>query len=269
MAEILTLEEAVRTLVRDGDTVALEGFTHLIPFAAGHEIIRQRRRDLTLIRMTPGPRLRPADRRRAARASSSSPGAATPASARCTASATRSSTTGRRRCEIEEHSHAGMANRYAAGASGPAVRGAARLRRHRPDRAAPPNDRGRHLPVHRRGAHRGAGAQPGRRRSSTPSAPTARATCSCGASSGCRRRRCSRPARSLVTVEEVVDELEPRPGAVVLPTWAVDGGRRGARAARTRPTRRATTTATTTSTRRWDAISRDRDDVHRLAGRAT
>ena len=39
--------------VHDGDTVALEGFTHLIPFAAGHEIIRQGRRDLTLVRMTP------------------------------------------------------------------------------------------------------------------------------------------------------------------------------------------------------------------------
>src|SRR5213596_3901361 len=53
MAEILTLEEAVRTLVADGDSVALEGFTHLIPFAAGHELIRQRRRELALIRMTP------------------------------------------------------------------------------------------------------------------------------------------------------------------------------------------------------------------------
>ena len=52
MASILSLEEAVAELVRDGDTVAFEGFTHLIPFAAGHEIIRQKRRDLTLIRLT-------------------------------------------------------------------------------------------------------------------------------------------------------------------------------------------------------------------------
>jgi glutaconate CoA-transferase subunit A len=51
--EFLSLTEAIRRNVRDGDTVALEGFTHLIPFAAGHEIIRQGRRDLTLIRMTP------------------------------------------------------------------------------------------------------------------------------------------------------------------------------------------------------------------------
>jgi hypothetical protein len=53
MSKICTLSEAVRDLVNDGDIVAMEGFTHLIPFAAGHEIIRQRKRDLTLIRMTP------------------------------------------------------------------------------------------------------------------------------------------------------------------------------------------------------------------------
>jgi glutaconate CoA-transferase subunit A len=49
----LTLQEAIAAHVQDGDTVALEGFTHLIPFAAGHEIIRQRRRGLHLVRMTP------------------------------------------------------------------------------------------------------------------------------------------------------------------------------------------------------------------------
>lgn len=53
MARISTLAEAIEANVRDGDTVAVEGFTHLIPHAAGHEIIRQRRKHLTLIRMTP------------------------------------------------------------------------------------------------------------------------------------------------------------------------------------------------------------------------
>src|SRR3954454_17064880 len=53
MAEVVTLAEAVAATVRDGDVVALEGFTHLIPFAAGQEIIRQGRRRLTLARMTP------------------------------------------------------------------------------------------------------------------------------------------------------------------------------------------------------------------------
>src|SRR3954466_7831548 len=47
------MADAVRDIVRDGDTVAIEGFTHLISFAAGHEIIRQGKRDLTLARMTP------------------------------------------------------------------------------------------------------------------------------------------------------------------------------------------------------------------------
>src|SRR5437868_9918632 len=47
-----TLKAAVEEFVHDGDTVALEGFSHLIPFAAGHEIIRQQRRDLTLVRLT-------------------------------------------------------------------------------------------------------------------------------------------------------------------------------------------------------------------------
>ncbi|MCM5705259.1 CoA transferase subunit A [Larsenimonas salina] len=53
MAEFLSLKEAVSRFVNDGATVAMEGFTHLIPFAAGHEVIRQQKRDLTLIRMTP------------------------------------------------------------------------------------------------------------------------------------------------------------------------------------------------------------------------
>lgn len=49
----LSLREAIAAHVRDGQTIALEGFTHLIPMAAGHEIVRQRRRRLTLVRMTP------------------------------------------------------------------------------------------------------------------------------------------------------------------------------------------------------------------------
>src|SRR5438067_10683179 len=53
MAEILPLADAISATVHDGDTVALEGFTHLIPYAAGHELIRQGRKKLTLVRMTP------------------------------------------------------------------------------------------------------------------------------------------------------------------------------------------------------------------------
>jgi glutaconate CoA-transferase subunit A len=53
MARFCSLTEAIADAVHDGDVVAMEGFTHLIPFAAAHEVIRQERRDLTLVRMTP------------------------------------------------------------------------------------------------------------------------------------------------------------------------------------------------------------------------
>jgi glutaconate CoA-transferase subunit A len=52
-SKVTSMRDAIGELVRDGDTVAIEGFTHLICFAAGHEIIRQRKRDLTLCRLTP------------------------------------------------------------------------------------------------------------------------------------------------------------------------------------------------------------------------
>jgi len=53
VSKLMTMHDAIAANVHDGDTVSLEGFTHLIGFAAGHEIIRQRRRDLTLCRLTP------------------------------------------------------------------------------------------------------------------------------------------------------------------------------------------------------------------------
>jgi glutaconate CoA-transferase subunit A len=53
VTQSLPLADAIAEHVRDGDCVALEGFTHLIPFAAGHELVRQRRRNLHLVRMTP------------------------------------------------------------------------------------------------------------------------------------------------------------------------------------------------------------------------
>ncbi|WP_296579267.1 CoA transferase subunit A [Phreatobacter sp.] len=53
MAEFMSLRDAIAANLRDGDSVAMEGFTHLIPYAAGHEVIRQGQKDLTLIRMTP------------------------------------------------------------------------------------------------------------------------------------------------------------------------------------------------------------------------
>ena len=53
MAEFLSLNEAVKKNLNEGEAVCFEGFTHLIPHAAAHEVIRQRIKDLTIIRMTP------------------------------------------------------------------------------------------------------------------------------------------------------------------------------------------------------------------------
>ena len=53
MSKAMTMQEAIARFVHDGDLIVMEGFTHLIPFAAGHEIIRQRRKDLVLARLTP------------------------------------------------------------------------------------------------------------------------------------------------------------------------------------------------------------------------
>src|SRR6266478_9403748 len=116
MARLASLREAVRDLVRDGDVVALEGFTHLIPHAAGHELIRQRKGDLTLVRMTPDlvydQLIGMGCARRLIFSWAGNPGVG---------SLHRFRDAVQRGwpvpLEIEEHSHAGMANRYVAGAS--------------------------------------------------------------------------------------------------------------------------------------------------------
>src|SRR6201986_5458758 len=117
MAEITSLRTSVESPIHDGDTVATEGFTHLIPFAAGHEVIRQQRRALTLIRMTPDVIY---DQLIGAGCASKlvfswggNPGAGSLHRFRdaiengCPAP-----------LQPEEHSHAGMVNRYPAGATG-------------------------------------------------------------------------------------------------------------------------------------------------------
>jgi glutaconate CoA-transferase, subunit A len=116
MAEFVELREAVAGLVGDGDSVALEGFTHLIPFAAAHEIIRQKKRDLTLVRMTPDLVY---DQMIGAGTASKlifswggNPGVGSLHRFRDAVEHGWPRPLG-----IEEHSHAGMANRYVAGAS--------------------------------------------------------------------------------------------------------------------------------------------------------
>ena len=159
MAEIVSLSEAISAAVHDGDTVAMEGFTHLIPSAAAREVIRQRRRDLTLVRMTPDviydQMIGAGCARKLVFSWGGNPGVGSLHRFR---DAVEHSWP--RPLQIEEHSHAGMANRYVAGASGlpfAVLRGyngtgLARQGQHRRDR----------LPVHRGAAGRGGGAAAGR-----------------------------------------------------------------------------------------------------------
>ncbi len=167
--------------------------------------------------------------------------------------------------ELEEHSHAGMAAAYAAGAANlpfGVLRGYA----------------GTDLPAHTRvGADRRArspasGSRPCRRSGPTSAIVHAQQADRHGnvqlwGISGVQKEVVLASARSIVTVEEIVDELEPRPGARRPARLGDRRGRASRRAARIRPTRTATTTATTTSTSRWDAISRDRERVRRLDAR--
>ena len=117
MTEFLSLSEAIAKFVRDGQTVAMEGFTHLIPSAAGHEIIRQKRRELTLVRLTPDilfdQMIGMGVARKLIFSWGGNPGVGSLHRLRdaiehgwpC-------------RLEIEEHSHAAMANAFDAGAAG-------------------------------------------------------------------------------------------------------------------------------------------------------
>ncbi|MEU7901494.1 CoA-transferase [Actinoplanes sp. NPDC049118] len=217
-ARIVELAEAVADLVHDGDTVALEGFTHLIPVAAGREIIRQGRRRLTLVRMTPDivyDQLIGAGC--AAKLVFSWAGNPGVGSLHRFRDAVQHSWPAP--LEIEEHSHAGMANRYVAGASGlpfAVLRGylGTDLSEHTatiaPIRCPFTGETLTAVPalnpdvgiVHAQRADRHGNVQ-------------------FWGITGVHKEVVLASARSLVTVEEVVDELPPTPGAVVLPGWAV------------------------------------------------
>jgi glutaconate CoA-transferase subunit A len=116
VARIASLPEAIAELVHDGDSLAIEGFTHLIPFAAGHEVLRQGRRELELIRMTPDllydQMIGVGAARRLVFSYGGNPGVGSLHRFRDAIE-----NGWPRAIEIEEHSHAGMANRYAAGAA--------------------------------------------------------------------------------------------------------------------------------------------------------
>jgi glutaconate CoA-transferase, subunit A len=255
MAEVISLTEAVRELVHDGDTVAFEGFTHLIPHAAGHEVIRQGRRDLTLVRLTPDviydQLIGMACASRLVFSWGGNPGVGSlhrlrdaiehgwPAPLR-----------------IEEHSHAGMAAAYSAGAANlpfAVLRGYA----------------GTDLPAHTPTASWIDCPFTGERlaavRALRPDVGIIHAQRADRAGnvqlwgiSGVQKEAVLASARSLATVEEVVPELTPMHGATILPAWVVTavaaapGGAHPSYA-------HGYYDRDNDFYRRWDAISRDRE----------
>jgi glutaconate CoA-transferase subunit A len=120
-ARVASMRDAVAELVRDGDTVAIEGFTHLISFAAGHEIIRQRRRDLTLARMTPDliydQMVAGGVARKLIFSWLGNPGVGGLNAIRRRVEREAVAASGERPLELEEYSHFGMVARYTAGAA--------------------------------------------------------------------------------------------------------------------------------------------------------
>src|SRR4051794_222897 len=219
LAPIVPLADAVAELVHDGDAVALEGFTHLIPVAAGHEIIRQGRRDLTLIRMTPDivydQLIGAGCARRLVFSWGGNPGVGSLHRFRDAVEHGWP-----RPLEVVEHSHAGMANAYVAGASGlpfAVLRGyrgtdlPARTRDIRPIECPFTGEQLTAVPalrpdvaiVHAQQADRHGNVQ-------------------LWGLIGIQKEAVLSARRALVTVEEVVDALEPLPGAIVLPGWALD-----------------------------------------------
>ena len=255
MAEITPLRDAVAQLVHDGDSLALEGFTHLIPFAAGHEILRQGRTELELIRMTPDilydQMIGLGAARRLVFSYGGNPGVGSLHRFRDAIEHDWP-----RAIELEEHSHAGMANRYVAGAArlpfavmrGYAGTDLGSIAPVKPIICPFTGERLTAVPalrpdvaiVHAQEADREGNVQlwgiPGVQKEAVLCAD-----------------------RSLVTVERIVQTLEPRPGAVVIPGWVIDavapapGGSAPSYAL-------GITTRDNDFYRFWDAVSRDRDE---------
>lgn len=219
LARITSLSEAIAEHVHDGDLVAMEGFSHLIPFAAGHEIIRQRRRDLRLVRMTPDLVY---DQMVGAGCAAElifswggNPGVGSLHRIRDAIE-----NAWPRPLVINERSHAAMAHAYAAGAAGlpfAMYRGdlANDLRRVNPDLrtvecpytgetlATVPSIRPDVTIVH---AHRADRA----------------GNVFLEGITGVIKEAVLAAQRSIVTVEEIVDDLDaPSPNSVVLPSWTI------------------------------------------------
>jgi glutaconate CoA-transferase subunit A len=267
LAQIVSLSDAIREFVRDGDIVALEGFTHLIPFAAGHEIIRQQRRNLTLVRMTPDviydQLIGVGAAKKLVFSWGGNPGVGSLHRLRDAVEKDWPVP-----LEVEEHSHAGMAAAYAAGASGlpfgvlrgylgsdlPKYNGNVRFIDcpFTGERlAAVPALRPDVTVVHAQKADR-------------------RGNVLLWGVTGVQKEAVLAAARAaIVTVEEVVDRVEPPHGAknaVVLPDWVVKavcevkGGAFPSYALGYYPRNNA-------FYKQWDPVSRDRDTFNRWIDR--
>jgi glutaconate CoA-transferase, subunit A len=255
MTAVLSLSDAIAKHVHDGDTVALEGFTHLIPFAAGHEIIRQGRRDLTLVRMTPDliydQMIGMGCARELVFSWGGNPGVGSLHRLRDAVEHGWPQP-----LELEEHSHAAMASAYAAGASGLPCAifrgyiGSDLVGKHPHIRFVECPFTGERL-----------AAVPALR----PDAGIVHAQRADREGNvliegivGVQKEVVLAARRAIVTVEEIVDDLHPpSPNAVVLPHWtiaavvAAPGGARPSYAHGYYGRDNALYTA-------WDAISRER-----------
>jgi glutaconate CoA-transferase subunit A len=256
MAAILTLAQAVEDNLKDGDTVAMEGFTHLIPFAAGHEVIRQGKKRLNLIRMTPDliydQMIGMGCGEKVVFSWGGNPGVGSLHRFRDA-----HENGWPNKISIEEHSHAAMANAFDAGAAGlpfAVFRGyrGAELRRVNPNikdvvcpftgevLAAVPAIRLDAAVVHAQKADR-------------------KGNVLFEGIVGVQKQAVLAAKRSIVTVEEIVDTLAPHsPNAVILPGWTVSavvhvpGGAHPSYA-------HGYYKRDNAFYKKWDAISRDRD----------
>jgi len=255
MTEITSLREAVAGLVHDGDTLALEGFTHLIPTLAGQEVIRQERRDLTLVRMTPDlvydQMIGMGVARKLVFSWGGNPGVGSLHRFRDAVENGWPTP-----LEVDEHSHAGMANRYVAGASRLPF---AVLRGYQGSSLAAKSETISTVTCPFTGEQLAAVA------AINPDVTVIHAQRADRKGNvqlwgilGVQKEAVLAAKRVIVTVEEVVDDLGPRPGAIVLPSWVVTavarvpGGAHPSYASGYTIRDNAFYSA-------WDAVSRDRD----------
>jgi glutaconate CoA-transferase subunit A len=251
----MPLQEAVATYVQDGQTIALEGFTHLIPFAAGHEIIRQGRRDLTLVRMTPDliydQLIGMGCASKLIFSYGGNPGVGSLHRFRDAVEKSWPQP-----LEIIEHSHAGLANAYVAGAAGLPF---AVLRGYLGTDLATQNPEVSQVECPFTGETLSA-VKAVRPDVSVIHAQQADhdGNVMLWGLSGVQKEAVLAAKEAIVTVEEVVEELEARPHSVVIPHWALS-------AVCTVPGGAHPSYAHGYSTRdngfyaAWDEIARDRD----------